>query len=309
MSNELTAPITRIIRGSTVDGPGIRTVIFLKGCTLRCGWCHNPETQSPEPELLYDKRCCINCRACAAVCEFDAIDFSREYIVDREKCTSCFACTGVCPSNALIPAGRIVTAEALTTECARDAVYFRTSGGGITLSGGEPLLYPAFVRTVARLCRERHISTVVDTGFAVPPSSIRAVIPDIDLFLVDIKHSCRTEVHPETVFSNVMTFSATARIRIRIPVIPQWNDTIDEMRAIIGRLIPLRGRIEQIDLLPFHNSAITKYRQLNRGWHPYESFPPVPRSRIRHYTTLFKEEGFRVGHIAGAPDDTESIRV
>ncbi|MBN1760172.1 MAG: glycyl-radical enzyme activating protein [Chitinispirillaceae bacterium] len=295
MSRELRAPVTRIIRGSTVDGPGIRTVVFLKGCPLRCGWCHNPETQSPEPELLFDHDRCIGCRACTGVCDFNAIDFSRDYIVNRNNCTACFACTVVCPSNALTPAGRSMTAEDLADECVKDTAYFSISGGGITFSGGEPLLYPDFVRKVAELSGERGIPTCIDTSLAVPVAAILTVLPCTDLFLVDIKHAQRVEVQPETVFSNLSVITGKTRIRIRIPVVPEWNDTTEDLQAIIDRLVPLRDAIEQVDLLPFHTTATVKYRSLDRSWERYGELPPLPTDRIEKYAALLTKQGFKVG--------------
>jgi pyruvate formate lyase activating enzyme len=294
MTMQLIAPITRIIRGSTVDGPGLRTVVFFKGCPLQCPWCHNPETQHREPELLYDARICIHCGACAGVCDFDAIDISHDYIVDHDNCTACFACCKVCPSNALTPAGLPCSPGELLDELFKDAVYYKTSGGGVTFSGGEPLLYPDFLREVLQCCRDRGIGTCVDSCLAVASDAIESILPYTDLVLADIKHACRPEVHPEMVFDNLSRICGRVRIRIRIPVIPDWNDTPEAMHSILTRCLPFRNAIEQINLLPFHNTAAMKYRYLNRQWLPYEKIPPVPEDRIEQFACLFRKEHFTV---------------
>lgn len=292
--HESVAPVTNIIRGSSVDGPGLRTVVFLKGCPLRCPWCHNPETQRPEPELLYDARRCIRCLSCVDVCRNGAIDRSREYPVDREKCTACFSCADACPGNALQPAGKKMTADKLMTEILKDRVFYLTSGGGVTFSGGEPLLHPVLLSDVFQRCRMQGIGTCIDTCLAVPRENIAAVIPYTDLFLVDVKHTSRPEVQPDLVFSNIGYLAAKSRIRIRIPVVPGWNDSEEEIAAIVHRLASFKSSIEQVNLLPFHNTAAMKYRYLSRNWKEYEQRGLIPDSRMAQYRALFQEGKFNV---------------
>lgn len=286
--------ITQIIRGSHVDGPGLRTVIFLKGCPLRCGWCHNPETQELQPELLYDSRSCIRCGACVDACTSGAVDLERPYIIDKEKCTACFACVDACPSTALKAAGKDLDTEAVISEIRKDTVFYETSGGGVTFSGGEPLLYHTQLIPVLEQCRELGISVCIDTCLAVPWDHIADIAVLSELFLVDVKHSTNEEVMPETVFSNLEKLAGLSRIWIRIPVIPAWNDTESEMKNIATRLVHIKNGIEQINLLPFHNTAGMKYRYLDRAWSGYAGKSLIPDDCIDAFSSVFKEKGFSV---------------
>ena len=186
MSIETKLRVTEIQRFCMHDGPGVRTTVFLKGCPLRCAWCHNPETQRAEPELLLNVARCIGCLACVSVCPSEAQAFDSIRTVDRDNCRACGACAEVCPTAALEVCGREYTAGELADVIERDRAFYGERGG-VTLSGGEPLLQGEGILALLRECRERGIPTAVETcGFA-DPSVIEAAVPHVDLFLWDVK--------------------------------------------------------------------------------------------------------------------------
>ena len=286
--------ITRIIRGSTVDGPGLRTVIFFKGCPLRCEWCHNPETQQLFPEIMYDARKCIHCNRCIASCQNGALSNQHSVEINRAACNGCFACCSVCPSEALMPVGTVTTIAELFKEISKDISYYRTSEGGVTLSGGEPLLFPEFVTALLKACQNAGIHTCIDTSAAIPASEWSAVVPWCNLFLVDVKHANAKAVAAQTVFENIAYLcSVSAKIWIRIPVIPDWNAEETDMKAIADALFPFKNHIEQIELLPFHSMADGKYRQLGRKWQ-YNKKQPVGDNQLLSIKKLFTERSLSI---------------
>ena len=176
----------------------------------------------------------------------------------------------------------------------KDRVFYETSGGGVTFSGGEPLLHSAILHHVSARCRILNIDTCIDTCLAVPRENIAEIVNDTGLFLVDVKHATNPEVLPDTVFSNLGYLSGKSRIWIRLPVIPGWNDSAEAIVAIINRLFLCKTAIEKVCLLPFHNTAGAKYRYLNRDWKEYEAQELVPDRRMEYYRALFQEAGFNV---------------
>jgi len=251
-----------IQRLCTHDGPGNRTTVFLKGCNLRCVWCHNPESQSGRPEMLYFKRKCAACGACAEVCPADA------HIVDRKRCTACGRCAAVCPNEALVLKGSYYTAEELAEVCQRDVPFYGKTGG-VTASGGEPMLQADFLAGFLRLLKARGVHTAVDTAGNVPFGSFEAVLPYADLFIYDVKaadsrlHEKITGVGNERIIENLNKLCALgARVWVRIPVIPGVNDGAAEQAAIDG-LIP--KTVEKVERLPYHRMAGSKYGALCRA--------------------------------------------
>ena len=248
-----------IQRASTVDGPGFRTAVFFKGCNLRCAWCHNPESQISRPELLFYRDRCIHCGRCAQVCPHRLL-----------SCTACGACAAVCPNEARVLCGKEYTPEEVLRVILKDKLFYDTSGGGATFSGGECMLQPDFLASLLRLCRENRVHTAVDTAGCVPFRSIEKILPCTDLFLYDIKlmdpekHREYTGAGNEIILANLARLlRAGQRVWIRVPIIPGVNDTIEEMRRIRAFLTD-NGYPEKVELLPFHRMGESKLAALNR---------------------------------------------
>jgi len=254
------------------DGPGIRTTVFLKGCPLRCLWCHNPEGQRNGPELVVrPERCLSDCRACLAVCPSKAVR-KRDGLcrVDAEACRSCGACAEACPSEALEMAGRRVSAADAVAEAARDAVFFDESGGGVTFSGGEPLAQPEFLAEMLELCRGRGIHAAVDTCGFVPPDVLMRIRPLADLFLFDLKvmdsarHARLTGAPNALILENLRRLARSgARIVVRVPLIPGVNDDEENIVRTAEFLRSLDAP-PPLRLLPYHRLGRGKGRRLLR---------------------------------------------
>lgn len=263
--------ISNIQRFSVDDGPGIRTTAFLKGCNLHCRWCHNPEciSSSPSLQLLYTS--CTSCGRCEKVCPSGVHEITKDgkHLIHREKCTACGKCVTACLSTALALIGENYTPEQLVKELLRDRKYFETSNGGVTLSGGDPMLYPEFTFTVLKLLKQQNINTAVDTAGCVPYSHFEQVMPYADLFLYDIKlyhapeHREMTGVDNAMILENIrLLSSARKRIFVRTPIIPTCNDDLKELDAIAAFLASLPNKPELIQLLPYHSYGTGKYATL-----------------------------------------------
>lgn len=246
-------------RASVHDGPGLRTVIFFKGCNLDCFWCHNPESKSPLPQIAYFAEKCISCRACVASCPHP------------ETCTACGLCVAVCPTEARKRYGEPFSEDALLDVILADAPYYAASGGGVTFSGGECMLYPETVAHLARRCRENGVSVAVDTAGNVPYSSFEAVLPDVDLFLYDIKaldpdlHRRGTGADNRRILENLDRLrQAGARILIRVPCIPAFND--GEELSRICNYCDERGL--PVEVLTYHTLGESKSAALRASHCP-----------------------------------------
>ena len=224
----LTATVFDIQRNSYVDGPGIRTTIFFKGCNLRCAWCHNPESQSAVPQMLFYKNKCTECGKCKEKCP-NAL----------EKCEFCGMCTIFCPHNAREICGKEYTVDEVLREILKDKSFYKNSGGGVTFSGGECMLQIEFLTEILRGCKENSIHTAVDTAGHLPYERFEQIIPCTDLFLYDVKcinsdkHKQYTGVGNELILENLKKLLATGTpLWIRIPIIPTVNDTEEELQRI-----------------------------------------------------------------------------
>jgi len=256
---------------SVHDGPGIRTTVFLKGCDLQCWWCHNPESQRTAPELLLRPNLCIGCRACVSECPQCAITWdTHRLITDREKCVCCGRCVSVCYADAREIVGREMTIDQVMAEIMRDAPFYDQSAGGVTFSGGEPLLQPDFLLGLLQACKAQGINTAVDTCGHVPTESLDRVGEYVDLFLYDLKlidserHRRVTGVPNTRVLANLRHLDQTgARVIVRIPIIPGINDDTDNIGQT-AQFIRALPSVERVDLLAYHQVGLDKYERLGR---------------------------------------------
>jgi len=255
------------------DGPGIRTTVFLKGCRLSCKWCHNPESQRERPEILYYVDRCTLCGACVSACEHGAIGVMGDRLtLDQSLCVGCGACVRVCPNGARELAGRAMSVEQVVSEVVKDTLFYEESGGGVTLSGGEPLMQAEFTRDIAVRCHELDIHTSLDTSGYAPEKELMKVAGTIDLFLYDIKvvddaiHLAHTGVSNRGILRNLrMLDEMRKRIWIRFPLVPGVNDDEQSLSDLIDLIGSLRA-VEAVQVLPYHRAGEGKYRRLGREY-------------------------------------------
>ncbi|WP_028585886.1 glycyl-radical enzyme activating protein [Desulfogranum mediterraneum] len=272
--------IFAIKRYALHDGPNIRTTVFLKGCPLACSWCHNPEGLAPQPHPLWSGDRCLGCHSCIRACPRQALQFQAGSIRrDPDQCDGCGECARICPARAHEMAGWQSTVEEVMAEVEKDRPFFDQSGGGVTFSGGEPLLQPRFLLALLEAAGEEEIHRVVDTSGYAPREVLARIAPHTDLFLFDLKHldpaahRRHTGVDNGGILEN-LHFLASHRypLRIRVPLIPGINDDPDHIRRL-GELVAALPGVDAIDLLPYHHSATAKYRKLNIPY-PQEQLRP-----------------------------------
>jgi pyruvate formate lyase activating enzyme len=264
------AVIANIQGFSIHDGPGIRTVVFFKGCPLSCQWCANPECLSGKPQMGFIENLCADCGNCLAVCTNNAIRREEdEHRIDYTRCRSCGNCRDQCYYGALVRYGESMTLAEVWDAVRRDKMFYDESGGGVTVSGGEPLLQPAFVRRLFELSRKERIDTCVETCGCVDPEALLEVIPVTDHFLFDLKHM-DPEVHREyTGKSNgrilknaALLLERGADVLFRQPLIPGINNSTENIEATSRFLISLGQSAAKLEIMPFHRMGHSKYRAL-----------------------------------------------
>ncbi len=265
-----TGIVFNIQRYSIHDGPGIRTTVFLKGCPLTCFWCQNPESQNPFPELLYDREKCRQCGACAAVCPAGAASLCEGGVsFDRVRCRRCGRCVGGCPAEARRMAGRRMHVDDVMEEAVRDARFYENSGGGITLSGGEPLKQAAFAMALLERCRKENFHTAIDTCGSAAWKTIQKLLPLVDLVLFDIKHP-DGDRHRDAagkdnrrILENARRISAVKPMWVRLPLIPGFNDSSGIVRRV-ARFVGRELNGAKLELLPYNPMGEAKYHLLDK---------------------------------------------
>ncbi len=273
--------LTAIQRFSLNDGPGIRTTVFFKGCNMACAWCHNPETISPKPQLLYYADRCTGCAACIPKCPVNAIRLEGEKVaIDRKLCTNCGLCADVCFSGALEMAGRNYTVDEVMAEILQDKLYYENSGGGVTLSGGEAMMQPDFALAILKRCREEGIATALETNLNYPFSLLEKLLADLDLIMADLKlvddrrHSAVTARSNELILENIYRLDESGiPFIIRTPVIPGVNDNPQDIAAIADKLSQLKN-MKYFELLNFNPLGDSKYLGLDQD-NPYHDSKPL----------------------------------
>lgn len=267
----MTALITDIQRFSLTDGDGIRTTVFFKGCNMHCTWCHNPETISAQPELMFYANKCIGCGKCFAVCPNNAhrIEGDR-HIIDRKACVNCGKCAAVCYAEALTMCGKAMSVEDVMKQIRQDVPYYKTSGGGVTLSGGEVLCHRDFAAALADACREEGIPVAVETNLSFPFETIAPLLEKTDLIMCDLKlfdderHRAYTGVSNKHVLENIRRIDALGiPIIVRTPLIPGATDDIDNILSI-ARYIQDMKNLRRYELLNFNPLGAQKYKGLDK---------------------------------------------
>jgi len=303
----ITGRILHLQRLSTEDGPGIRTTVFFKGCPLHCAWCHNPESLSGELQTQWFSVRCLGCRTCVETCPNGCLTMTESgLVIDRERCEACGKCVEACPSGAREMVGRIVTAEEVLAELLKDRAYYEASGGGVTLSGGEPTLQPDFAEVLLRGLKEQGISTALDTCGQCSATTLNRLLPYTDLVLFDLKladpaaHCELTGVPNERILENLNTIRDYVRLQdrpiglwIRTPLIPGATLPDDNLSAIGHYLAGhLDGTVSRWELCAFNNLCRDQYTRLGLEWQ-YATTPLMTREELAHSEQVARASGFR----------------
>ena len=292
--------VFNIQRFSIHDGPGIRTTVFLKGCPLRCRWCSNPEGMTAWPEIIVNEQRCIHCGDCRESCSAGAIisiEGNKIERIDQDRCTECMQCVEICPSKALECVGSCTSVDKLVSEIRRDALFYHNSGGGVTVSGGEPLFQWRFTTELLRICKQEGMHTALDTTGFSPWEIFEGVLKYVDLVLYDIKHIDEeahvegTGVKNKVIMENFLKAAALKPIWLRFPVIPRFNDSFEVVEQIAQ--MGAEAGVQKVSLLPYHEWGLPKYERLGRT-SSYIYSDTVSDDAVKRIGRIFQDKGLKV---------------
>lgn len=303
---ERKAVVFNIQKYNVYDGPGIRTLVFFKGCPLRCKWCANPEGLSRDAQVMLKKDLCVDCGQCISVCPKGIHKFSMEtmhHIVDRSiTCIGCRKCAEVCPSRAIEIAGTIQTVSSLVEIIREDEEFYLNSGGGVTLSGGEATAQSEAVLSLLQTCRRKGIHTALETCGYVKPEELLRIAEFVDLFLYDIKqidpveHNRWTGVYNERILSNLcLLLQRQHCVKVRLPLLNGVNTAPEDIEGVARFLLPYREHknFKGIDLLPYHKLGISKYRQLDMEY-SFDGDPSLSEADLARIEEQLSHYSFQV---------------
>jgi len=264
------------------DGPGIRTLVYMKGCPIRCPWCSSPQTQKASFEILHVELNCKKCGRCVEVCPLQAITLSevQGWRINRELCTVCGDCVDACPNQALELVGKCMTAEELFREINKDSSFYRRSNGGVTVGGGEPTMQPEFVTEFLKRCKQSYIHTAIETCAYVKREHLEKILEHVDLVYIDIKHMDPvvhrelTGVSNEIILENVGRASAVRPTIIRVPAVPGYNDSEKNILDTARFAAELGENFKRIELLPYHKFGTQTYSRLGMEFQLSDVEPP-----------------------------------
>ncbi|WP_297424823.1 glycyl-radical enzyme activating protein [Clostridium sp.] len=295
--DNIKACIFNIQKYSIHDGPGIRTVVFFKGCPLSCLWCSNPESQDNKIQIVCDKTKCVQCLHCIDICPNDAISLKNNHIeVSSNKCISCFTCKNSCPNKAFSAEGKFLTLSEVMKDVMKDEMFYEESNGGVTLSGGEVLMQHEFACELLKLLKEKNIHTAIETTGYTSKEIFVQFIENVDLLLFDMKHYDRekhfkaTNVYNDLIIENLkLAIDIEKEVIIRIPVIPNINSSLEDAKGFCKLLKSVNAK--KVNLLPFHQFGQKKYELLNKSY-TFENVKQLHEEDLLEYKNIFIKNGF-----------------
>ena len=278
------------------DGPGIRTTVFFKGCPLRCEWCSNPESQIKNVQILHDQSKCSYCLSCVAACPNGAITHEdNKIIINEDKCVGCLTCINSCPNRALSYEGDYQTIEEIVDICMQDIDFYEESGGGVTISGGEGMSQPEFLKRLIAELKKNSVHVAIETTGYVKKETFEELARELDLLLFDVKHYDRekhyngTKVYNDLIVENLKwAIDNGIEVLPRIPVIPDFNDSLEDAEGLAKLLVEVGAK--KVQLLPFHQFGEKKYELLNRNY-KYKNKKALYPEDLEEYQKIFEDKG------------------
>ena len=278
------------------DGPGIRTTVFFKGCPLRCEWCSNPESQIKNVQILHDQSKCSYCLSCVAACPNGAITHEdNKIIINEDKCVGCLTCVNSCPNRALSYEGDYQTIEEIVDICMQDIDFYEESGGGVTISGGEGMSQPDFLKKLIAELKKNSVHVAIETTGYVKKETFEELARELDLLLFDVKHYDRekhyngTKVYNDLIVENLKwAIDNGIEVLPRIPVIPDFNDSLEDAEGLAKLLVEVGAK--KVQLLPFHQFGEKKYELLNRNY-KYKNKKALYPEDLEEYQKIFLDKG------------------